>query len=72
VAVKYTDKVIRAAARKVAEDLLYTTDDMSKHVLFEVMEALDRGEDVYDDLVNTIFTRPFMERLATELLKYKE
>lgn len=71
-AVKYTDKVIRAAARKVAEDLLYTTDDMSKHVLFEVMEALDRGEDVYDDLVNTIFTRPFMERLATELLKYKE
>ena len=69
---KYTDEILRAAARKVAESLIYESNDMSRHVLFEVLEALDKGEDIYDDLVNTIFTRPFMERFVTELLKYEE
>jgi hypothetical protein len=69
--IKYTDEVIRAIALKVVEDMLASTDDMKKHVLLEVVEALKQGEDVYDDLLDTILTRPFMERFIDELIKYE-
>ncbi len=70
--VKYTDEVIRSIALEVAKDLLDNTDDMKQHVLLEVIESLERGEDVYDDLLNMILTRPYMEKFIDELLKYEE
>jgi len=66
------DKIIRSIAIKVASDLLNDTSDMQHHVLLEVIEALDRGEDVYDGLLNAVLARPFMERFIDELLKYEE
>ena len=69
--IKYTDEAIRTIAMKVAEGLLEDTSDMRRHVLLEVTEALERGEDVYGELVNTIFARPFMERFIDELIKYE-
>ena len=69
--IKYTDEVMRSIAMKVAKDLLNDTSDMNHHVLLEVTEALARGEDVYGELVNTIFARPFMERFIDELIKYE-
>ena len=66
------DDVIRSIALNVARDLLNNTSDMQHHVLLEVIEALDRGEDVYDGLVNVVLARPFMERFIDELLKYEE
>ena len=69
--VNYTDEVLRSIAIKVAKDLLNDTSDMRKHMLLEVIDALDRGEDVYNELVNTILTRPFMERFLDELIKYE-
>jgi len=69
--IKYTDEVIRAIALKVVKGMLASTDDMKKHVLLEVVEALKQGEDVYDGLLDTILTRPFMERFIDELIKYE-
>jgi len=69
--IKYTDEVMRSIAVKVAKDLIEDASDMQRHVLLEVTEALDRGEDVYSELVNTIFARPFMERFIDELIKYE-
>jgi len=66
------DEIIRSIAIKVASDLLNDTSDMQHHVLLEVIEALDRGEDVYDGLVDVVLARPFMERFIDELLKYEE
>jgi hypothetical protein len=71
VADKHPDEIIRAIALKVAEDLLNSTDEMSHHVLLEVVESLRQGEDVYDGLLDTILTRPFMERFIDELIKYE-
>ena len=68
----YPAEVIKAIATKIAEDMLADTDGMSQHVLLEIIEALERGEDVYDGLANTVLTRPFMERLINELIKYEE
>ena len=68
---KHPDEVIRAIALRVAEDLLDSTNEMNHHVLLEVVEALNSGEDVYDDLLATILTRPFMERFIDELIKYE-
>ena len=69
--IKYTDEVMRSIAIKVAKDLLENTSEMRRHILLEVTEALERGEDVYGELVNTIFARPFMERFIDELIKYE-
>ena len=69
--IKYPNEVIKSIALKVAEELLNDTDDMKQHILLEVVEALGRGEDVYDGLLNKIFTRPFMERFIDELIKYE-
>jgi hypothetical protein len=69
--VEHTDEIIRSIALKVAEDLLADTSDMCQHILLEVIEALERGEDVYDELLSKTFTRPFMERFINELIKYE-
>ena len=69
--IKYTDEVLRSIASKVAKDLIEDSSDMQRHVLLEVTEALDRGEDVYGELVNSILARPFMERFIAELIKYE-
>jgi len=69
--IKYTDEVIRTIALRVAKDLLDNTSDMSSHLLLEVIEALDDGEDVYGELLNTVLARPFMERFIDELVKYE-
>ena len=68
----YPAEVIKAIATKIAEDMLADTDGISQHVLLEIIEALERGEDVYDGLANTVLTRPCMERLINELIKYEE
>ena len=62
---------IRVIALKIARDLLDDTSAMRRHVLLEVVEALDRGEDVYDELATTVLSRPFMERFIDELIKYE-
>lgn len=68
---KYSDEVMRSIALKVAKSLLADTSDMHRHILLEVTEALNRGEDVYSELVNTILAKPFMERFIDELIKYE-
>jgi len=69
---EYPIDVIEAIASKVAQEMLDATDDMKQHMLLEIVEALDRGEDVYSGLTNTVFIRPFMERFIDELLSYEE
>lgn len=69
---KYPAEVIEAIASKVAKDMLAESDDMSQHVLLEIVEALERGEDVYEGLARAVFTRPFMDKFINELLKYEE
>jgi len=69
--IKYPYEVIKSIALKVAEDLLDATDEMKQHILLEVVDALNRGEDVYDGLLDKVFTRPFMERFIDELIKYE-
>lgn len=69
--IEHNDEIIRSIALKVAQDLLDDTSDMRQHILLEVIEALERGEDVYDELLSKTFTRPFMERFINELIKYE-
>ena len=70
--IKYTDEIIRSIALEVAKDLLKNSDEMKQHVLLEVIEALNGGEDVHNGLLNMILTRPYMEKFIDELLKYEE
>lgn len=65
-------RIIEAIAVKIAQEFVAELDDMQHHVLLEIIEALERGEDVYDGLANPIFTHPFMEKFIDELLKYEE
>ena len=69
---KYTDEIIRVVAAKVAKDMIDDCNDMQKYMLMDVVEALEKGEDVDDGLATMILTRPFMERFIDELLKYEE
>jgi len=69
---KYTVEAIRTIALKVAKDFLDDTDEMKQHVLLEIMEALDAGEDVYDELLEIILTRPYMEKFVDGLFKYEK
>jgi hypothetical protein len=69
---KITDEVLRKIAHKVAHDLIEDGTDMSNCMLYDVVSAIERGEDVDDGLSNMILTRPFMERFIDELLKYEE
>jgi hypothetical protein len=69
---KYTDEVIKVAALKIAKEFIDETTDMRAHMLLELVKALEEGEDVYDDLVSMILTRPFVEKLINELLNHKE
>jgi len=69
--IKYPYEVIKSIALKVAEDLIDDTDEMKQHILLEVVDALDKGEDVYDGLLDKVFTRPFMERFIDEIIKYE-
>lgn len=69
---EYPTEVIEAIAIKVAQDMLETTSDMNQHVLLEIIEALERGEDVYNGLASTVFIRPFMEKFIDELLRYEK
>lgn len=69
---KLTDEVIKKVAAKVAKDLIDHGSDMSNCMLLDVVEAMDRGENVDDGLANMILTRPFMEKFIDELLKYEE
>lgn len=71
-AAKITDEVLKTIATKVAKDLIESSNDMQNYMLMDVVEALDRGEDVDDSLASLILTRPFMERFVDELLKYEE
>jgi len=70
-AVKITDEVLRNIASKIAKDLIDCGNDMGNCMLLDVVEAMERGEDVDDGLANMILTRPFMERFIEELLKYE-
>jgi hypothetical protein len=72
VVAKITDEIIRKIATKVAKDLIERGSDMSNYMLLEVVESMDRGEDVDDGLANMILTRPFMEKFIDELIKYEE
>jgi hypothetical protein len=70
--IKYTDDVIRNIAAKVAKEMMADGNDMQNYMLMDVVEALEKGEDVDDGLADLILTRPFMERFIDELLKYEE
>lgn len=71
-AAKLTDEVIKAIATEVARELIDCGSDMQNYMLMDVVEALERGENVDDGLANLILTRPFMERFVEALLKYEE
>ena len=66
------DNVIKIVAAKVAKELLEDCSGMQQCMLLDVVEALERGEDVDDGLADMILTRPFMEKFIDELLKYEE
>ena len=70
--IKYTNDVIRNIAAKVAKEMMADSNDMQNCMLMDVVEALERGEDVDDGLADLILTRPFMEKFVDELLKYEE
>jgi hypothetical protein len=72
VAAKITDEIVRKIAIKIAKDLIDCSSEMSNCMLKDVVDAMERGEDVDDGLANMILTRPFMERFINELLKYEE
>jgi len=69
---EYTDEVIRNIAAKIAKDFIDESSDMQQCMLEDVIQALEKGEDVDDGLTNMILTRPFMERFIDELLKREE
>ena len=71
-AAKLTDEVIKAIATEVAKEFIDCGNDMQNCMLMDVVEALERGEDVDDGLANLILTRPFMERFVEALVKYEE
>ena len=59
-------------AAKIAKEMLENSTDMQRFMLFEILEALENGEDVDDNLSNMILTKPFMSKLIDELLKYEK
>ena len=46
--IKYTNDVIRNIAAKVAKEMMADSNDMQNCMLMDVVEALERGEDVDD------------------------
>jgi hypothetical protein len=59
-------------AAKVARQLMEENNDMQNHMLLEVVEALEKGEDVDNGLASIVFTHSFMEKFIDELLRYEE
>jgi hypothetical protein len=59
-------------AAKVARQLMEESNDMQNHMLLEVVEALEKGEDVDNGLASIVFTHSFMEKFIDELLRYEE
>ena len=51
--IKYTNDVIRNIAAKVAKEMMADSNDMQNCMLMDVVEALERGEDVDDGLFDT-------------------
>lgn len=70
--VKYNNEIIKAIADKITKEVFDDADKMSQQILAEIVEALDRGEDVYDNLLEVMLTRPFMEIFIDEIIKYEE
>lgn len=70
--VKYNKEIIKAIADKITKEVFDDADKMSQQILAEIVEALDRGEDVYDNLLDVMLTRPFMEIFIDEIIKYEE
>lgn len=70
--VKYSAEFIRSVADKIVKEVFDDADKMHQQMLIEIIEALDRGEDVYNDLLDTLLTRPFMEIFIDEVIKYEE
>ena len=69
---KITDEVLKKVATKIAKDTIDCGSDMSNCMLLDIIEAMERGEDVDDSFAELILTRPFMERFIEELLRYEE
>lgn len=70
--IKYDGKVIKAIADRITKEVFDDADKMRQHMLIDIVEALDRGEDVYDDLLEMMLTRPYMEIFIEEVIKYEE
>ena len=69
---KYTEDEIKEMAAKVADEIIACNSDMHNCMLMDIIEALERGEDVDDGLAEMILSRPFMDRLTEELRKREE
>ena len=65
------DEIYRTIAIKVAKELLEELNGMQGHLLSEVLEALEEGDDVNDELLAMVID-PFMDRFIDEILKYEE
>lgn len=68
---KYIEDM-KTIATQIAKDLLETSGEMKNQMLLDIMESLERGEDVYDELLSMILTRPFMEKFIDKLIEYEE
>jgi len=63
---------LRNIATEIAKELLVNSSEMKNQMLLDITESLERGEDVYENLLTAILTKPFMERFIDELIKYEE
>lgn len=68
----YTEELAAEIGLRVAKEMMAEASEMQQHMMGELVESLEKGEDVYDKLVDLMLIRPFMERFIDELLKYEE
>jgi len=67
-----TKEIIDKVTRKVLRTITSELSTMDKHMLTEIIDALDRGEDVPDRLIRKLITGPYMDVFIDELLKHEE
>jgi len=65
------DELYRTLAIKVAREVLQELNGMKGHLLSEVLESLEEGDDVNDELIAMVIY-PFMDRFIDEILKHEE
>ena len=70
--IEYTDEVLQEISQRVIKSFLEDCTEMDKHILLEILDALEKGKNVHEKLMNSVFVRPFMEKFIDEIIKYEE